>query len=165
MPQDKTLSGLICSRVKLVSLGLSHISTTIDPDWYGALSISIHNHTDEDISLGVGERLCTAVFMTNKSPATKDSGHAPSRTDTLITTITTSDKSRMERTRRSKNFYIAAGLAAIVALFVGGTVYSLQAAYDDVSTFNAVVAGGTVLLGLLAAGIIGVVVSRLLDRR
>lgn len=46
---DKTLAGTFHSKVSVVSLGLGHISTTLDPTWKGQLLISVNNPTARDI--------------------------------------------------------------------------------------------------------------------
>ncbi len=81
MPKDRSLSGLIVSRVTMVSKGLSHISTSIDPDWFGQLMIVVHNHANSSVELEVGTRLCTAVFLSNRSASTKSCGTFPGRDD------------------------------------------------------------------------------------
>jgi deoxycytidine triphosphate deaminase len=81
MPKSRTVSGLIESRVSQVSKGLSHVSTTVDPDWRGHLLIAIHNHAVEEVKLKYGETFCTIVFLKNESPATRDSNKHPDRLD------------------------------------------------------------------------------------
>jgi deoxycytidine triphosphate deaminase len=84
MPQNRTISALIVSKVSKVSKGLSHISTSIDPDWDGKLLIVIHNHSRETLNLNFAEPFCTVVFFENKSPSTKDCGKPPERSDILL---------------------------------------------------------------------------------
>lgn len=81
MPKDRSLSGLIVSSVTMVSKGLSHVSTSIDPDWYGQLMIVMHNHASSSVELEVGNRLCTVVFLGNRSASTKSCGTFPGRDD------------------------------------------------------------------------------------
>ena len=84
MPQDRKISALVLSKVSKVSKGLSNISTTIDPDWKGELSIPIHNLSKSSVSMGYGETFCTIVFFENKSAATKDCGKDQRRLDILV---------------------------------------------------------------------------------
>ncbi|MEW6492078.1 MAG: hypothetical protein AB1589_05955 [Cyanobacteriota bacterium] len=84
MPKNRTVSALVLSKVSKVSKGLSHISTTIDPDWKGELLVAIHNHSRISVSIGYGETFCTVVFLENKSPATKDCGKDQRRADILV---------------------------------------------------------------------------------
>ena len=81
MPKNRKISALILSQVSKVSKGLSHISTTIDPDWEGKLLIAIHNHSRDKVELRFGEPFCTVVFFENKSPSTKDCCKIPDRLD------------------------------------------------------------------------------------
>jgi deoxycytidine triphosphate deaminase len=84
MPQDRTISAFITSKVSKVSKGLSHISTNIDPDWKGPLLIALHNPSRNTVSLSYGEAFCTINFIENKSPATMDCGKEPGRSDILL---------------------------------------------------------------------------------
>ncbi len=83
MPINKKVSALILSKVSQVSKGLSHISTTIDPDWEGKLLIAMTNHSRKSIKLNLREPLCTMIFFENKSAADKESLYAPGRVDIL----------------------------------------------------------------------------------
>lgn len=53
---DKNVAGYVTSRVSNVSKGLGHISTTIDPNWNGALLIALSNPTNRAIKINVGYR-------------------------------------------------------------------------------------------------------------
>lgn len=81
MPKNRTLSGLIVSSVSMVAKGLSHISTSIDPDWSGRLMIVVHNHAPTAIRLTPGGTLCTAIFLSNRTPSTKACGAFADRND------------------------------------------------------------------------------------
>lgn len=84
MPQNKSISGFIVSKVSKVSKGLSHVSTTVDPDWEGPLLIALHNHSIDKVELEYGEPFCTVVFLENKSCATKDCCKIPGRKEILV---------------------------------------------------------------------------------
>ncbi|MEO1643432.1 MAG: hypothetical protein AAFR74_08860, partial [Pseudomonadota bacterium] len=75
MPREgalaKSLSGMIFSKVSAVSRGLSHISTTVDPDWHGRLLIAVHNHANYPIKIAYGDAICTLSFIENKTKATR----------------------------------------------------------------------------------------------
>ncbi len=49
------ITGYLTSRVSNVSLGFGHISTTIDPNWKGAILIGLSNPTNQPIKINVGE--------------------------------------------------------------------------------------------------------------
>ena len=83
LPKNKTIAGIIVSRVSIVSLGLSHISTTLDNDWEGHLLIAITNHQSYPISLQRGQHFCTAMFFVSKSPATRSCGKPAGRRDII----------------------------------------------------------------------------------
>lgn len=84
MPQSRAYSGMIASKVTKVSRGLSHISTTVDPDWQGNLLIAVHNHSENNVKLKYGEAFCTIVFLKNLSPSSKNSNKPPKRIDVLL---------------------------------------------------------------------------------
>lgn len=52
---SENLSGAFYSRVQLVSSGLGHISTTLDPGWSGMLLFSINNPTKKKIKFSINE--------------------------------------------------------------------------------------------------------------
>ncbi len=83
MPRNRLYAGLIESKVSKVCQGLSHISTTIDPDWHGNLLIAVHNHSSEKIELKHEERFCTIVFVKNETVPTKTSKHVGGRGDIM----------------------------------------------------------------------------------
>jgi deoxycytidine triphosphate deaminase len=84
MPKDKSISGIIQSKVSIVAKGLSHVATTIDADWSGKLLIVITNNSSNKISLLYEQPFCTAVFISNRTPSTKPSGKQDSRPDILM---------------------------------------------------------------------------------
>lgn len=84
MPLDRSISGLIESKVTKVSKGLSHISTTVDPDWAGNLLIAVHNHSVEKYTLHYGEPFCTVIFLKNCSPSSKPCEKEPGRLDVFL---------------------------------------------------------------------------------
>jgi len=61
IPRD--IAGIVKSRVTLVSLGLSHVSTTIDPTFKGYLAITVSNVGIKDICLKYKDRIATLVFF------------------------------------------------------------------------------------------------------
>lgn len=71
------IAGTFHSKVSLVSRGLSHISTTLDPQWYGPLLITFRNNTDKIIKMKPGDTFVTLLFArvctSTKSPHNKPS--------------------------------------------------------------------------------------------
>jgi len=56
------IAGTFHSKVSLVSKGLSHISTTLDPGWYGPLLITLRNNMENYFSLKIGDPFVTLIF-------------------------------------------------------------------------------------------------------
>ena len=147
MPKDKTVTGLIESKVSQVSKGLSHVSTTVDPDWRGHLLIAIHNHAIEEIELAYGETFCTVVFFKNESPATRDSDKQPHRLDIFLKQF--QEKSiGAQRAEKRKN-WIAPAIMLGVAGFAGLAGYYIFGNSE----------------GLTAAVTVGLAVARFIERR
>jgi deoxycytidine triphosphate deaminase len=61
MPAD--MGAIIQSKVSWVSLGVSHISTTIDPTFRGHLAIAITNLGIKDIPLKYKSKFATGIFL------------------------------------------------------------------------------------------------------
>jgi len=79
MPQNRMYSGILVSKVSLVEMGLSHISTSLDADWKGEMIITITNHSDRKIALTYKQPFCTMILFKNKDPATKQCGKYPEK--------------------------------------------------------------------------------------
>lgn len=145
MPKNGSVSGLICSRVMLVSAGAGHISTTVDPDWVGNLLISFTNNSKSSISIGYGERICTIVFLENKTKSKKLSQHPPGRPDALsqnASRIATEYKN--DRRRR----YVFLSMIWILFVFLyAGFIYWVYEKYGDNPFFIALIAAGVVFSG------------------
>lgn len=84
MPQNKTVSAIITSKVSITAKGIVHDCTTIDPDWKGNLLIVLHNFSNSKIKLKYGQPICTIVFFKNLTTATKDCEKPPDRNDILV---------------------------------------------------------------------------------
>jgi deoxycytidine triphosphate deaminase len=66
---SKNLFGSVHSRVALVSQGIGHLGTTINPSWQGILCIALHNHSKKPVIIKVskseyesGETIAYIVF-------------------------------------------------------------------------------------------------------
>lgn len=57
------LGGLVTSKVRMVSYGYSHISTTIDPGWDGRLILTFTNTLPREQTLKVGHKIATMVLF------------------------------------------------------------------------------------------------------
>lgn len=143
MPKDKMLTGLIESKVSMVSRGLSHISTTVDPDYRGELLIAVHNHSVQDILLEYGKRFCTIVFFKNATPATRDCEKQPGRLDIFLEEF--QKRSAKGQQKRKTKDWIPPSLV-IIAAVSGYMVFG-----------NAP--------GFIATVAIGVAISQFIERR
>lgn len=80
------IGGTVHSIVRLVTEGLSHVSTTLDPGWPGPrvaypegghLLVRLHNTRKARLRLKHGERFCTVCLYRMDTPATeKEHGYA-----------------------------------------------------------------------------------------
>ena len=68
----------------MVSKGLSHIGTTLDPEYIGPSLIAVHNHSNENITLTPEvDTFATLVFQYVKNKASHKHGNNPGRPDVL----------------------------------------------------------------------------------
>lgn len=79
MPQNKTLSGLLVSKVSIAEKGLSHISTSLDADYRGRMIITLTNQSKRKVILKRKQPFCTVVFLENKDPASRCCGKDPNQ--------------------------------------------------------------------------------------
>lgn len=68
---SRSIGGTYHPRVSLVAKGLSNISTTLDPQWYGLSLVTITNHTDNEIDIRVGEAFVSVMLYYLHTKATK----------------------------------------------------------------------------------------------
>lgn len=85
--------GSIIARVRLVSKGIGHIGTRVNPNWEGILCITLHNLSDADIQINVGETIAYLRFhkLLSKSLTPKNL-HDPARLDILPESCAVPDK-------------------------------------------------------------------------
>lgn len=90
------LTGAFYSKVKVVSEGFGHVSTTLDPNWEGQLLISLNNPTNRKLKFSIeknvyGKKICnsfvTLEFMYLNESALNISDNPPGRLDILDSTI------------------------------------------------------------------------------
>lgn len=78
------IAGTYHSKVALVSKGLSHIGTTLDPEYVGSSLIAVHNNSDQDVSLiPEVDTFVTLVFQYVRTKASVKPGNDPGRPDVL----------------------------------------------------------------------------------
>ncbi|CAH0310193.1 hypothetical protein ACIQW7_27915 [Peribacillus simplex] len=68
---SRRIGGTYHPRVSMVAKGLSNISTTLDPQWYGLSLVTVSNITDQDIEIKVGEGFVSVMLYYLNSPAEK----------------------------------------------------------------------------------------------
>lgn len=84
------LGGLYHSKVKHVSNGMGHIGTTLDPEWYGKSLIAVHNVSDDDYVINVGDTFVSlTLYYLNNEEKDAPSNNFSGRCDVL-------DKLRIE---------------------------------------------------------------------
>ena len=73
------IGGTVHSKVSMAVKGIGHIGTTFGPCYCGRLIIPLHNITNQDISIKIGETFATLIFHYVQSKGIKindtDSGH------------------------------------------------------------------------------------------
>lgn len=78
---SKKICGTYHSKCKLVSKGLGHVGTTLDPEFIGPSLIAIHNHTNFDKEIDVGDSFVslTLYYLNSKSTVqnTNEPGQSP----------------------------------------------------------------------------------------
>lgn len=81
---SSNISGTYHSKVSLVSKGLSHIGTTLDPEYLGSSLIALHNHSQLPIELSPeAETFATLKFHYLETEATIKAGNNPGRPEIL----------------------------------------------------------------------------------
>nr|VFJ95677.1 MAG: dCTP deaminase [Candidatus Kentron sp. LFY] len=153
MPRNRMISGLIESKVTKVSKGLSHISTTVDPDWKGNLLIAVHNHSKESIELKYGKSFCTIVFIRNESPSRKECEKDPGRMKLFLSSFTEVAKKEKERKASLRN-YFKKYVPLPVILFLAFLGYQLDIFLNGQTTafFPAIIGLIAVIFSLYVSG-------------
>ena len=85
---SQNIMGTFQSKVKIVSGGFGHISTTLDPGWRGPLLIALNNPTSRKLQLVLSnnekpEPFVTLIFHRSYANAEKKHDNPPYRTDIL----------------------------------------------------------------------------------
>ncbi|MEM9217012.1 MAG: deoxycytidine triphosphate deaminase [Cyanobacteria bacterium P01_F01_bin.150] len=88
------IAGTYHSKVKLVSKGIGHIGTTLDPDYLGVALIALHNLSESEVALKVGEETFVSItFHYLKTRATVEHDNNPGRPD-LVAMIRPNEEDR-----------------------------------------------------------------------
>lgn len=79
------ISGTYHSKVALVSKGVGHIGTLLNPMWIGQSLIALHNQTDQEVKIGVNEVIVAVCFYrVGKSSTFHDTQNTPGRLSELL---------------------------------------------------------------------------------
>ncbi len=90
------LTGAFYSKVKVVSQGFGHVSTTLDPNWEGQLLISLNNPTNKKLKFSIEKNVygkkvynsfVTVEFLFLNLPSNKIADNITGRLDILDETI------------------------------------------------------------------------------
>lgn len=119
MPQDKSITGLIVSKVSITAKGLVHDTTTIDPDWSGDLLLVMHNLSKADIILKGHESICTVIFLSNNLPSVRSSNKPDGRNEILVNSW--SSETKRINAKNSKLKFIK----RVAPIFIIGASYML----------------------------------------
>lgn len=76
---DNTLCGTYHSKVTLVSKGLGHIGTTLDPQWVGPSLVAVHNHNSCEVELLIGSTFVSLIFYKLRSKSVRKNQNSPGR--------------------------------------------------------------------------------------
>lgn len=92
---SKKISGTYHSKVKLVSKGVGHIGTTLDPEYLGISIIAVHNHSNQDILLEAGQdTFASLVFDYLRTKSSAEHDNRPGRPDLIATIGSVSEDNR-----------------------------------------------------------------------
>lgn len=81
------ICGSYHSKVSLVSKGLGHIGTTLDPMYFGTSKIAIQNTTDKEQTINVGQTFVSLMFYRTVSKANSRHDNGPGRQDVVAVDI------------------------------------------------------------------------------
>lgn len=94
---SKRIGGLFHSKVSLVSKGLSPISTTLDPNWYGPLLITLRNNNKVPFLLPEKSAFVTLVMFKVSTPTESKHNKPERRIDVLMDIIKRAPANQAEK--------------------------------------------------------------------
>lgn len=139
LPKNKSIGGIIQSKVSIVSLGIGHISTTVDPDWEGYALVAITNHQPYSIELEKGTSFCTLMLFSTLHAATRSGNKLPGRKEVMIRILADWQAKASNRQNRFKTLLLISPLVIFVLLFAIGL---LNASPTDTPTYYLLLATG-----------------------
>lgn len=102
---SKNIGGTFHSKVSLVTQGLGHVSTTLDPGWEGQILVPMNNPTNKSIKVVIGKKIpseygkydyrtfITLLLYKSISPSTVCSDNKPNRYELLRKIVETNNYS------------------------------------------------------------------------
>lgn len=91
---SRRISGSFHSKVNLVSQGIGHVGTTLDPGWIGSSLIALHNHSSDPIQIEVGDTIVSIMLFYLGSTSSRSSANYPGRPELLNQFKLTSSEQR-----------------------------------------------------------------------
>ncbi len=151
LPQDRTVSGFIHSKIKMITAGFEQISTTLDSDHKGRLFITIQNLSSYMASLEHGKPICTMVLLKNVSPSKKTSNNSYDEND-ITNNLLNAWKTQRPSERIERFWHAIRPLFPIIFIVSGGIVAFI------------LLGKSTAFAGVMAAiTAIGLILDRLLN--
>ena len=80
---NQKIGGSYHSKVTLVSQGVGHIGTTLDPGWIGPSLIALHNNSENEIRIPIGKSFVSIVFHYLKTKASLQNTNNAARPELL----------------------------------------------------------------------------------
>jgi len=124
------LCGLVQAKVSNVSIGLSHISTTVDPHWEGVLLLTFTNHSNKGITLRHGDELATLTLHATMTPSRKSGEPMEGRNDSI-----SSDYDNEARRKRKENHWVAGIFWGFFAIIASLDLYLIYGITNGLSHF------------------------------
>jgi len=78
---NKKICGTYHTKVKMVSKGISSISTTLDPCYFGTSLVAVTNQNDYDVEIDVGDTFCSLMLYKMRSASNSRHDNPPFRSD------------------------------------------------------------------------------------
>lgn len=94
------IGGTFHSKVSLVSRGMSHISTTLDPGWYGPLLITLRNNMSTSQRIKTTDAFVTLIFFKLTTPTTTKHNKPESRRDILVSQLNNQTEQYIEKIKQ-----------------------------------------------------------------
>ena len=150
LPSDRSISGFIQSKIKMLNAGFGKFSTTLDPDHHGPLLVHVQNLSPHHAQLEHGKPFCTVILIKNNSPSTKRSNNSYEESE--IVEDLRASWSLQARTRRPKVIRKLRPFLPVLFILTGGAL-----AWSYLGT-------GTAFGGVMTAiATVGVLLERLLN--